>query len=74
MPTARKDVADYLNDNAMKAAKFIVESIDYPADAPPHQNQINAARIILDKVIPNLKAVDLSGDLGVNVTTTVEFK
>ena len=63
MPTARKDVADYINDNALKAAKFVVNSFDCKPEDTPHQTQLHAAVTILKKVIPDLKAIDLSAQI-----------
>jgi hypothetical protein len=62
MPTARKDVADYLNENALEAAKTVV-SIASGEIEDRGNTRLAAAKVVLSKCIPDLKAIDLSGQI-----------
>lgn len=67
MATARKDIADYINDQAMLAGKCLVKSITSDGGQGPSQTQVTAAKAILDKCIPNIKAVEMKADVSVTV-------
>ena len=73
MATARKDVADYINDKAMRAGECLYDSITSEPGKGPSQTQITAAKAILDKVIPNLKAVEQNTTVKGSLTAKVDL-
>ena len=67
MPTARKDVADRLNDAAMSAAKTLISISNGEVETGVAQVRLAAAKTILAKVIPDLRAVEAKIDANVTV-------
>ena len=59
MPTARKDVADFLNSKALEAAKRLYSiSCKGEGDISRLNAEVGACKAILNKVVPDLKAVE----------------
>ena len=67
MPTARKDVADRLNDAAMSAANNLISISKGEVETGLAQVRIAAAKTILAKVIPDLRAVEAKIDANVTL-------
>mgnify|MGYP001554148030 FL=1 len=67
MPTARKDVADRLNDAAMSAAKTLISISNGEVETGVAQVRLAAAKTILAKVIPDLRAVEAKIDANVTM-------
>lgn len=64
MPTARKDVADYLNEKALEAAKRLYSiGCEGKGDISRLNAEVGACKAILAKCVPDLKAQELKGDL-----------
>ena len=72
--TARKDVADYLNDHALSCAEtlVIIALGDWDkGEVGKYQLQIAACDKILKKVIPDLKAVEATINGKLDIITPV---
>ena len=67
MPTARKDVADRLNDAAMSAAKTLISISNGEVETGVAQVRLAAAKTILAMVIPDLRAVEAKIDANVTM-------
>ena len=52
--------------------KLLVDNALGELDPPLDQNRINCARILLDKTMPNLKAMEVQGQ--VDTTVTLKWK
>ena len=63
MPVARKDVADKLNEDAMEARSVVYQILTGEITGGDTSNRLGAAKLILNKVVPDLRAVDLSGEI-----------
>ena len=48
--------------------KLLVDNALGELDPPLDQNRINCARILLDKTMPNLKAMEVQGQVDTTVT------
>jgi len=46
----------------------------HPRRAPLHQNRVNAIKILLDRVLPTVKAVEQSTTIEGNVTANIQVE
>ena len=53
-----------------KALKVIEDSLTCGQNAPPHQTSVHSAWNVMKKLAPDLKAVEIQGDLNI---TSQEF-
>jgi hypothetical protein len=73
MATARIDVANKLNEHALDAAKLLVNIVLGKETGGDMHIRMGAAKLILNKVVPDLRAVEVAMD-DVQVKHTIEFK
>lgn len=66
-----KALQEMLRPHAIKAINKLVEILDLPASEKMASSQIGAARLILSKVVPDLKSVELTGKDGKEVVLPV---
>ena len=63
MAVARKDVADKLNESALQAVVVTNQVLNGEIEGINANARLGAAKLILNKVVPDLRAVDLSGEI-----------
>ena len=73
MAVARKDVRDHLNKHALDAANLLINIVLGTEKGEDMHIRMGAAKVILNKIVPDLRAVDLKVD-PVDVKHTIEFK
>ena len=67
MPVARKDVADKLNESALEACSVIDQVLTGKIEGINANARLGAAKLILNKIIPDLKAVEAKIDANVTM-------
>ena len=73
MATARKDVIGKLQDSALEAVNVINQVLNGEVEGVNANARLGAAKLILNKVVPDLRAVEVAMD-DVQVKHTIEFK
>ena len=71
MPVARKDVADKLNESALQAVIVTNQVLNGEIEGINANARLGAAKLILNKVVPDLRAVEakVEGNLTVDKIT-----
>jgi len=69
----RKQVGDYLNEHAMDAAKCLVSIANGEITGGEAQTRQAASNNILNRVVPVLKAIELSAE-NISINHSIEFK